>query len=410
MSRKSLLITDIDAIYTCDDASVGYIPGPAAIGFDTSGSIDFIGKHPNSTYDLVIESPLGCIALPGLVDCHTHAVWAGSRSNEFSRRINGEDYSKILEEGGGIRSTVAATRKAILEELIDVTTHRLRRMLRYGVTTVEIKSGYGLDVDTEVKILRAAKVAGQAEGVPRVKTTFLGAHVIPNEYHSEREAYVKQVITEQLPACKPFADAIDVFCDKGAFTLVEAEAILRAGKTAGLQVKAHAEQITHTGVAELVASLGGLSADHLERLDERGAKAMAAAGTVAVFLPGAQLYMKDSAPPVRMLRDAGVKIAVATDLNPGTSPVHDLLNAATLSCILQGLTVKEAVLGITRNAGIALGDPRLGRLAIGSSVGDLVLIKPAPGEPAAVETLIQHLGGHEVRLVVKDGSVVYNAI
>jgi len=225
---------------------------------------------------------------------------------------------------------------------------------------------------------------------------------VPMELRADREEYVRQVIEVQLPLAALEADFVDVYVDRGAFTVDEGRAILAAGQQKGLGARVHAEQVTHTGAAAMAARLGALSADHLERIDDDGIAAMAAAGTVGVMLPGAMLYLRDPPPPVAKLRDAGVALAVATDLNPGTSPVHDLWTAATLACVAMRLTVEEALLGITANAGRALGRPELGRLAV-DGPGDMVVMAPAPGEPPTAAALIQHLAGSRVALVVRDG-------
>jgi len=333
--------------------------------------------------------------MPGLVDPHTHTTFAGSRARDFERRLAGESYTAILEGGGGIHSTVAATRAASEDELVALTRARLAAMLTRGVTTVEIKSGYGLTADDEAKMLRAAR---RAAGPVDVVTTFLGAHARPpGDPH-----YVDRVVNEQLPRCAPLADAIDVYCDRGAFTLAEAERILRAGKSIGLSLRIHAEQVAHTGAAAMAASLGALSADHLERLDEAGIAAMASAGTVAVLLPGAMLYLRDPSPPVAALRAAGVPMAIGTDFNPGSSPVADLWACATLACLLMGLTVQEALAGVTLHAARALGKADRGWIGAGA-LGDLALFDPPLGEPAELRVLVQHLGGHRARAVWKGG-------
>jgi len=341
--------------------------------------------------------------LPGLVDCHTHTVWAGSRATEFRDRLAGRSYTEILEEGGGILSTVAATRAAAEEALATTATARLMEMVRLGVTTVEVKSGYGLTPRDEVKLLRAARMAGEQANI-RVLTTFLGAHAVPAELRGRREDYVRQVIEDQLPKAAPHADFIDVYVDRGAFTVEEGRAILMAGRSLGLGLRVHAEQVAYTGAAAMAAELGALSADHLERLDTAGAAAMAESGTVAVLLPGAMAYLRDSPPPVAQLRQQGVPMAVATDLNPGSSPVRDLWSCATLACLSMGLTVEEALLGITRVAADALGRADLGRLDVGSCA-DLVLVKPPPGEPTDPSVLVQYLGGHRAALVIQGGVV-----
>ena len=398
-----LVVTRLSRLYTLDPASEGLGErADVSVAF-AGGKLLYVGDPANAPEAEVTVDGRGCIGLPGLVDPHTHAVWAGSRSSEFARRLAGESYTAILESGGGIRSTVRATREASTQALTVMARARIEGMLEHGVTTVEVKSGYGLEPSQEARLL---SVARSASDLVRVVTTFLGAHAVPEELRENRTAYVRQVIDEQLPRCAPLADCIDVYCDRGAFTLDEAVEILSAGRDRGLRVRAHAEQVEHTGIAEAAAALGATSVDHLERIDDRGIAAMAEHGTVAGLLPAAQVYLRDVSPPVARLREAGVPMAVGTDLNPGTSPVRDLWIAATLATLVQGLTIPEAVLGITRNAGKALGRPELGWLGEGS-VADLAVFRPPPGEPPAVESLVQFLGDHRAALVVRDGRVVH---
>lgn len=392
----TLVIRDLAWLLTMNESlgegRLGAIP-EAAIAL-AGERVVWIGPSREAPACADTRSRPGCIGLPGLVDAHTHAVWAGSRADEFERRLAGASYSEILEQGGGILSTVAATRATPLEQLTATCAARLRRLAARGTTTVEIKSGYGLSPVHEETLLRAARAAGAEAGV-RVLTTFLGAHTIPAEHRADRSAYVAQILEEQLPRCAPHADFVDVYVDRGAFTVEEGRRVLQAGQARGLKARIHAEQVTHTGAAAMAAELGALSADHLEQIDDAGIAAMAEAGTVAMMLPGAMLYLGDPPPPVARLREAGVPLAVATDLNPGTSPVHDLWAAATLACVAQRLTVEEALLGITAHGARALGRPDLGRLAI-DGPGDVVVARPAPGEPPTPAALIQHLGGTEV--------------
>jgi len=395
------LITGADRLLTCAAGApeLGCIEG-GAVAF-SEGEVIWVGPAAHAPDAEEVIDASGCLVLPGLVDPHTHSVHAGSRSDEFARRLAGASYTEILEAGGGILSTVQATRATDRDTLAELARARLRGMLRRGVTTVEIKSGYGLEVATELRMLEAA---WDCRDTVRVVPTFLGAHAIPAEHRGNRDAYVRQIIEEQLPAVveAELAEACDVYCDRGAFSLDESVAILTRAKELGLSVRVHAEQVVHTGIAAVAAELGATSADHLERIDEAGIAAMAAHGTVAVLLPGAQLYLRDDAPPVQALREAGVPLALGTDLNPGSSPVHDPWSIMTLACILQGFTVEEALLGFTVQAGRALGRTDLGWLGPGS-VADAVVVAPPSGEPAEVASLVQHMGGSRVVAVVRDG-------
>ena len=344
----------------------------------------------------------GLIALPGLIDAHTHSIWGGSRAQEFARRLSGVPYTQILEEGGGILSTVAHTRQKSAQELKAIAQERVNHMIRQGITTVEIKSGYGLNPQTECLLLRVAK---QLKG-PNITTTFLGAHTVPKEHRAARTHYIDEIISTQLPLCAPFADSIDVYCDRGAFTLDESIAILKAGQEYGLNIKAHAEQVSHTGIAREASKLGALSVDHLEHAQESDIEAMAKHNTTAVLLPGAQLYLKDPPPPVAALREAGVPMAVASDLNPGTSPIYNIWLTATLSCLLQGLTMEEAFVGITLSGARALGFFDRGRLTVGYR-GDIALFQPPPGDPIELESLLQSMGHTHCQMTIKGGHVIY---
>jgi imidazolonepropionase len=392
------VVRDLDVLLTMEPA-LGEGPlgelRDAAVAFER-GVVTWVGRSADAPDAPVVHRMPGRIGLPALVDCHTHAVWAGSRADEFLRRLRGESYTAILEAGGGILSTVRATRAASEDDLVRLAAARLRRLAAHGVGTVEVKSGYGLDPDAELRLLRAAKAAGEWADV-RVVRTFLGAHAIPAEWRHDRDAYVRQVIEEQLPVCAPEADGIDVYVDRGAFTVEEGERILAAGKARGLQVRIHAEQVGFTGAAAMGARLGALSADHLERIDDAGIAAMAAAGTVAVLLPGAMLYLRDTAPPVAALREAGVPLAVATDLNPGSSPMLDPWTCATLACLTMGLTVEEALRGITIEGARALGRTDAGRVAPGARPG-LAVFEPAPGERPSAASLVHTMSGHRLAL------------
>jgi len=291
------------------------------------------------------------------VDCHTHLVFAGDRSGEFEARLHGATYEEIARKGGGIRTTMSATRAASEEGLVRGASGRLQRLLEEGVTTVEIKSGYGMETDTELRMLRTARRLGQDNPVD-VQTSFLGAHVLPPEFDGRRDAYVDLVCNEMIPkaAEAKLADAVDAFCDKIAFTPEECEAVLGAGKRFGLSLRLHADQLSDQGGAALAAKLGARSADHLERTSLGGVTAMAAAGTVAVLLPGAFYFLQDNQPPpVGSFREAGVPMALGTDLNPGSSPLNSLLSAMNLACVLFRLTPEEALMGVTGHGARALG-------------------------------------------------------
>ena len=406
MSAPSLVVRDLAVLLTMDpeqgEGPLGEVRD-AAVAF-ADGRVAWVGPSREAPDAEDVRSLPGAIGLPALIDAHTHAVWSGSRADEFRRRLAGESYTSILEQGGGILSTVRATRATAEEDLAQVAADRLRMLAAKGVGTVEIKSGYGLEAQAELRMLRAARRAGELAHV-RVVRTFLGAHAVPAELRGDRAAYVEQVVHEQLPVCAPEADGIDVYVDRGAFTVEEGERILREGRAHGLDLRIHAEQVAYTGAAAMAARLGALSADHLERIDDAGIAAMAEGGTVATLLPGAMIYLRDTAPPVARLREAGVPFAVATDLNPGSSPVPDLWACATLSTVTMGLTVEEALLGVTRVAARALGLRDAGVVAPGRR-GDLAVLRPPPGDPPAAASLIQTLSGGRPALRVHAGAVV----
>ena len=299
----------------------------------------------------------GMLATPGLVDCHTHLVYGGERANEFAMRLAGATYEEVAKAGGGIVSSVKATREATEDELFAQALPRLQQLLNEGVCAIEIKSGYGLALEHERKQLRVARRLGEALGVT-VRTTFLGAHALPPEYAGRSQDYIDVVCNEMLPAlaAEGLVDAVDVFCEHIAFSLAETEQVFQAAQKLGLPVKLHAEQLSNMEGAALAARYGALSCDHIEHLSEAGIAAMKAAGTVAVLLPGAFYALRDThVPPISALRAAGVPMAVSTDHNPGTSPALSLLLMANMACTLFRLTVPEVLAGITEHAARALG-------------------------------------------------------
>jgi imidazolonepropionase len=312
---------------------------------------------------------------PGLIDCHTHIVYAGDRSGEFEARLNGASYEEIAKGGGGILSTVRATRAASEEALLAASLPRVRALMAEGVTTLEIKSGYGLELESERKMLRTAHRL-ERDLPLTVRTSFLGAHAVPPEFAGRADDYVDEICDRMLPAltAEGLVDAVDAFCETIGFTPLQTERVFDCARRFGLPVKLHAEQLSDQGGAELVARFGGLSADHLEYLSADGIAAMERAGTVAVLLPGAYYCVRETRlPPIVAMRDAGLRLAVATDSNPGTSPLTSILTAMNMACTLFRLTPQEALAGVTINAAHALGMQReTGSLEVGKRA-DLAL-------------------------------------
>ncbi|WP_407279933.1 imidazolonepropionase [Aromatoleum evansii] len=309
----------------------------------------------------------GGVMTPGLVDCHTHLVFGGNRADEFARRLEGASYAEIAQAGGGILSTVRATRAASEDELLAAALPRLAALVADGVTTVEIKSGYGLTLADELKMLRVARRLGERLPV-RTVTTLLGAHALPPEYKDDQDGYIRLVCEEMIPAAAAagLADAVDVFCEGIAFSPAQCERVFAAAAHHGLRVKAHAEQLSNLGGAALAARHGALSADHIEYLDETGVRALAEAGTVATLLPGAFLTLRETQlPPVDALRRQGVPMAIATDANPGSSPLFMPTLMLNLACTLFRLTPREALAGMTANGARALDLADTGRIAEG---------------------------------------------
>ncbi len=351
----------------------------------TGDHVSWVGPASDAPDAGRVSSLDGRWVTPGLVDCHTHLLFGGNRAGEFEERLTGTSYEEIAGRGGGIAATVAATRGAADEELLAAATTRARWLAASGATTIEVKSGYGLDVATELRMLRLARRIPDSVPVT-VVTTLLGAHTVPPEFRDDRAGYVDLVCEEMIPAAaaEGLADAVDVFCDTVGFDLAETERVLDTAVAHGLAVKAHAGQLDDLGGATAAAVRGALSVDHLEHVGERGIAAMAQAGTVAVLLPGASyLLAEDAVPPVGALRTAGVPIAVSTDLNPGTSPLATLPLACSLAVNRFGLTPAEAVAGVTRNAAAALGlGDVVGVLAEGMRADLAVWNVDAPGELA----------------------------
>lgn len=384
----AIWINSLIATMAPQGEAYGLIPS-GALGIQ-AGKIVWIGAmadlpgRPEELADQVIAAEGQCIT-PGFIDCHTHLVYGGNRYQEFEMRLKGATYADIAQAGGGIRSTVAATRAATEEILFQQSLKRAQALWASGVTTLEIKSGYGLDLETELKMLRVAKRL--EKNLPLTVTkTFLGAHTVPSEYQQRADDYIHFVCEEVLPriAEQQLADSVDVFCETIAFNLEQTERVFQAAQKYGLKIKCHAEQLSDSGAAKLAAQYQALSVDHLEFLTETGVQALATAGTVAVLLPGAFYFLRETqVPPIDLLRRYNVPMAIASDCNPGTSPVTSLLLILNMACTLFRLTPEEALLGVTRHAAQALGvAARSGSLGSGKNADFAVWDVAHPAELA----------------------------
>ncbi len=369
-----LLITDA-RLWSAARGPTGRVPlleGAAVAAKD--GQITYVGlavDAPKATRTLHAE---GRLLTPGLVDCHTHIVHGGNRAGEWQMRLEGKTYEEVARAGGGIVSTVKATRAASEDELVRQSLPRLDALLAEGVTTIEVKSGYGLDAEHEAKMLRAARRLGHARSVG-VVSTHLGAHAMPPG-STDKDAYIDDVIHNQLPAAHAagLVDAVDAFCEGIAFSVPQVRRLFAAAKALRLPVKLHAEQLSNLGGSALAAEFGALSVDHIEYLDDPGIAALARAGTVAVILPGAFYFIKEKQkPPIAALRAAGVPMALASDCNPGSSPLTSLLLTMNMGCTLFGMTPEEALLGVTANGARALGLQRITGTIETGKVCDLAL-------------------------------------
>jgi imidazolonepropionase len=348
-----------------------------------------------------VENCRGLWMLPGLIDCHTHLVYGGNRVEEFEKRLSGVSYEEISRAGGGIQSTVSATRAAGAEALLASAMVRAERLMSEGVTTIEVKSGYGLELGAERRLLEVARELGRRLPLS-VRTTYLGLHALPQEFQADRAGFVARASGAWLDelAGAGLVDAVDAFCENIAFTLAETEQLLRSAKRLGLPAHVHAGQLTDMGAAELAAEYHALSADHLEYLGPRGAVALASSGTIAVLLPGAYFMLRQSSPPpVPLLREAGVEMAVATDCNPGSSPCTSILLMLNMACTLFGLTPLEALSGVTRHAARALGlQADMGTLEVGKRADFALYRIDRPAE------LCYNLGANPCVGVVRGGA------
>ena len=344
----------------------------------------------------------GLLVTPGLMDCHTHVVYAGNRFHEFEMRMQGKTYAEIAKAGGGILSTVKATREATEAQLFEQSLKRAAAIAAEGVTTLEIKSGYGLDVETELKILRVAKKIGEALKLT-VKLTSLGAHALPVEYKERADDYIDLVCHQMLPAIKEagLAENVDVFCETIGFSLAQTEKVFAAAQKLGLNIKCHAEQLSNLGASALAVDYQALSVDHLEFLTEKDILLLAQSKTVAVLLPGAFYFLREKQlPPITLLRKHGTPMAIATDCNPGTSPTTSLLLMMNMACVLFGLTPEEAWLGVTRHAAQALGMSETHGTLEAGKVADFVIWDAT--HPAE---LVYGMGRNLVKQIIKKGEV-----
>ncbi len=399
-----LVLTDLSAATMVPgDTAYGLIEDAVIVIAD--GRIAYVGHEssmPGAFADWPIDRCGGGVATPALIDCHTHLVYGGNRAQEFEMRLNGATYADIAKAGGGILSTVKATRAASEDDLVEAAIPRVEAFMDEGASVIEIKSGYGLDLDCELKMLRAARRLGTECDIDIV-TTFLGAHAIPPEYKGDPDAYIEFVCSEALPAAheQGLVDAVDAFCENIAFNAVQTARVFEKALELGLPVKLHAEQLSNLGGAALAAGFGALSADHLEHLDGAGVKAMADAGTVAVILPGAFYTLGETKlPPIQALRDAGVPMAVATDCNPGSSPLFSPLLTMNMACTLFRMTPEEALAGMTREGARALGLlENRGTLEAGKRADIALWDVESPGELSyrvGFNPLIRRIKGGEV--------------
>ncbi|MDF2179185.1 imidazolonepropionase [Aliiglaciecola sp. CAU 1673] len=352
------------------------------------GKILWVGKATDLPAHIVAKQTLDCAGkwlLPGFIDCHTHLVFAGNRADEFEQRLTGVSYAEIAKRGGGIRRTMTATREANEKTLLALAKKRAKTLLRQGVTCIEVKSGYGLDTETELKLLRVARRLGKELPVT-IRTTFLGAHALPPEFQDNADGYIDLVCEEMLPQAhaEGLVDAVDVFCEGIGFNLEQTRRVFETARSLGLPVKLHAEQLSNLGGSELAAEFGALSVDHIEFLDEAGVKAIGASGTVATLLPGAFYFLKETQkPPIALLRQYKVPMALATDFNPGSSPICQLPLMLNMGCTLFGLTPLEALQGVTLNSARALGlSDRLGSITVGKQADILLMDISHPNQLA----------------------------
>jgi len=410
--RHAIALVNASQLVTMD----GHGPGEGVLGIVENGgllAVDGVVTAVGSSEDIRRALPDDCeivdargrLVTPGLVDPHTHVVFAGSRELEFEMRLQGRSYSEIARAGGGIRSSVRALRETPTEVLKIAARRRLRRLMSYGVTTVEVKSGYGLSTEHELRMLEVIEEL-RREGPMDVVATFLGAHEVPDEYQSDRDAYIDIVTREMIPevARRGLAKYCDVFCETGVFDVAESRRILEAGLEAGMGAKLHADELSPLGGAELAAELGAVSADHLTRVSERGMRAMADAGVVPVLLPGTSFFLRSEYAPARRMLEIGLPVSLATDLNPGSCTADSLPLIMTIACLNMGMMPWEALSAVTVNAAAAIGlGDRVGRLKPGYQADFVVF------EASRYQYVVYHFGSPDASEVYKRGKRVYES-
>lgn len=398
-SKQPLVKQQMKKLNIIENASVWVEGGKiVAVGSDAEIEAAYLDKIPNAS---LIDAK-GKVVMPGLIDPHTHVVYAGSREAEFSMRLNGATYMEIMNKGGGIHATTSKTREASVEQLIGETRQRLNGFLEHGVTTIEAKSGYGLDWENERKQLTVAKLLNQNHPIDIV-STFMGAHAIPKEYKTIPDQYVELLIRDMLPkvVSEQLAEFNDVFCEQGVFTPEQSKAILQAGKALGLTPKIHADEIEPYGGAELAAEVGAISAEHLLRASDAGIQKMAESGVIAVLLPGTAFFLMAEAADGRKMIDKGVPVALSTDCNPGSSPTCSMPFILNLACLHMGMTPEEAIIAATINAAHAInrGD-KIGSLEVGKKADIVIMDVPNYLQ------LFYHYGMNHTDTVIKDGQIV----
>ncbi len=411
MRSVDLAVLNASQLVTMDgdgggEERLGIVTGGGLLAF--GGEIVEVGPSsklaPHVPEGCEVFDASGCVVTPGLIDAHTHVVFAGSRELEFESRLKGLSYSEIARAGGGIRSSVRALRSARSDDLRLAGRRRLSKMLSYGVTTAEVKSGYGLSFEDEIRtleIINELAVEGPVEIVP----TFLGAHEVPDEYRSDRGAYLDLVVEKMIPAVasRSLAEFCDVFCEEGVFDVEESRRVLEAGSRAGMAPKVHADELSPLGGAELSAEVGAASADHLTKPSDRGLEAMMDAGVVPVLLPGTSFFLRSEYAPARRMLDMGLPVALATDMNPGSCTTDSLPLIMTIACLNMGMLPFEALAAVTVNAAAAIRrQDRMGRLKPGYQA-DLTIF-----EAERYQYIIYHFGSSDVRTVFKKGKMIYD--